>query len=196
MLTITEDLRAADAAAVRASVAVVAKIGDPGVATPCAGWDLGDLLGHMTAQLRGFAAAARGQGADPAFWVEERAGDDAVRVYTEAASDVLAAFAEEGVLDRGFVLPDAGGEVPGRLAVGMHLVDYVVHGWDVAQAIGAVFEPDADVLARTLPIVRAVPDGPRRLDPGSPFGPGLPIPAGADPLTEILLRLGREPFGR
>ncbi|SDS62763.1 TIGR03086 family metal-binding protein [Actinoplanes derwentensis] len=231
MLTIIEDLRAADAVAVRASVAVVEKIaaGDLVRVTPCAGWDLGDLLAHMTAQHRGFAAAARGQGADPAFWAEEHAGErhveqhageqrakerrveqhageqgveqraevraseDAVRRYVKAAEDVIAAFAEVGVLERTFCLPDAGGDHPGRLAIGMHLVDYTVHGWDVARAIGVDFQPGADVLARTLPIVRALPGGKARLAPGAAFGPAREVPVGADALTEILLLLGRIP---
>jgi hypothetical protein len=56
----TIDLRQADATAVRASVAVVAQVstGDLGRLTPCAEWDLGTLIAHMTAQHRGFAAAA------------------------------------------------------------------------------------------------------------------------------------------
>ena len=36
--------------------------------TPCEGWTLADLLAHMTVQHRGFAAAARGLGADPDVW--------------------------------------------------------------------------------------------------------------------------------
>ncbi|WP_430782794.1 TIGR03086 family metal-binding protein [Actinoplanes sp. G11-F43] len=199
MLIVTEDLRAADAAAVRAGVAVVERVSvaDLGLATPCAGWDLGDLLGHMTAQHRGFAAAARGHGDDPGAWVEERAGADAVREYVLAAGEVLETFAGEGeaVLERTFHLPEAGGALPARLAIGMHLVDYAVHGWDVARTIGAAYRLDDDVLAATLEIVRAVPDGPGRLAPGSPFGPGRAVPAGAGPLDEILLRLGRDPAG-
>lgn len=190
MLTIKDDLRGVDAAAVRGTVDLIHRITETDLArpTPCAGWDLAALLGHMTAQHRGFAAAARGGGGDHAVW-EPRAGDS----YGEAAEDVLSAFAEEGVLDRPFRMPEIDRPIPGRLAIGFHLVDYVVHGWDVARTIDAAYQPEPAVLAAVLPIVRAVPDGPERLGPQAPFRPALTVPAGADPLTEILLLLGRDP---
>src|ERR1700685_3712747 len=67
-----------DAEAVRASVRVVGLAGPEDLArmTPCAGWTLGDLVAHMTAQHDGFAAAAAGEGADLARWQRGgRAGD-------------------------------------------------------------------------------------------------------------------------
>ena len=189
MLTITSDLRAADAYAVRGTVDLVQRISATDLArpTPCAGWDLAALLGHMTEQHRGFAAAARGSGT-----AREPAGDP-VRAYVDAADEVISAFAADDELDRPFHLPEFGRPVPLRMAIGFHLVDYVVHGWDVARTIGAAYRPDPEVLAQALPIVRAVPDGPERLALEAPFRPALPVAAGADALTEILLLLGRDP---
>jgi hypothetical protein len=48
---------------------------------------------------------------------------------------VIVAFAQPGVLERGFALPEImpGVEFPGAQAVSFHFIDYVVHGWDVAQ---------------------------------------------------------------
>jgi uncharacterized protein (TIGR03086 family) len=189
MHTITDDLRAADAAAVRATVDLVRRVTEADLTrpTPCAGWDLATLLAHMTEQHRGFAAAARGSGAGQA------PAADPLQEYPEAAHDVIAAFAAEDVLDRAFYLPEFGRPIPGRMAIGFHLVDFVVHGWDVARSIDTLYQPDADILTSTLEIVRAVPDGPERLAPESPFRPALPVPPGADALTEILLLLGRDP---
>ena len=193
----TINLVAADAAAVRATLDLVARVipADLARPTPCAGWDLSMLLRHMTAQHHGFAAAAAGRGADHAAWELPPADTDLTRAYPAAAAAVLNAFTAEDVLERPFVLPefDATRPLPGRLVIGFHLVDYVVHGWDVAHSIGAPFQPDAEVLAAALPIVRAVPDDASRLEPGAAFAPGRPVPAGADPLTEILLLLGRDP---
>lgn len=119
----------------------------------------------------------------------------AITSYTEAAELVIAAFAEPGVLDRVFVLPEVAGDrpIPGEVAVGFHLVDYVVHGWDVARTLGLPFEPPDEVLAAALPVARAVPSGERRLEPGAAFGPALTFADGSDPLTEIIARLGRSP---
>ena len=66
-----------------------------------------------------------------------------------AAADVLDAFADDGVLDASFALPDfgPGAAFPGSQAIGFHFVDYVVHGWDVARAIESPFTLPADVIA-------------------------------------------------
>ena len=113
--------------------------------------------------------------------------------YAQAAELVIAAFAEPGVLDRGFLLPAITPQpVPARLAIGFHLVDYVVHGWDVARALGLAYELPPDVLAAALPIAEAVPDNEARLEPGAAFAPRVPEP-GDDPLNRILALLGRDP---
>jgi uncharacterized protein (TIGR03086 family) len=185
----------ADAAAVRDTLLLTAAItaADLGRPTPCAGWDLRALLAHLTAQHRGFAAATRGRGGDPAVW-QPRESTDPVADHAAAAADVLAAFGDPERRDE-FDLPElsTGRPVPAATAIGFHLVDYVVHGWDVARTLGAAYRPAPAVLAAALPIARAVPDGPFRQAPGAAFAPAVPVPPGAGPLDEILLRLGRRP---
>ena len=171
------------------------------LATPCAGWTLGDLLTHMTVQHRGFAAAARGSGADLAAWRAEplaaAVADDPAGCYAAAARDVLAAFATPGVDDAPFALPEFGADAvfPGEMAMGFHFVDYVVHGWDVAAALGVAWEPPADAIDAVMPIVMAVPDGDFRAEAGSPFARAIPSDAGGD-LDRILRHLGRRPDWR
>ena len=192
MRTIRTDLRSRDERAVRATVTVVARVtpADLDLPTPCAEWNLGALLAHMTAQHRGFAAAAAGHGADPEVW--QPTGNPLVE-YAEAADQVIAAFAAPGVPERDFLLPEIDRPIPGSTAIGFHFVDYVVHGWDVARALGLRWELPEDVLTAALPIARAVPGGDLRLTPGAAFAPGLPVTTGAEPLTEILALLGRSP---
>jgi uncharacterized protein (TIGR03086 family) len=190
------DIREMDRRAVLASVELVSLVGpdDLGRPTPCPDWTLGDLLAHMTAQHRGFAAAAGG-GADLAVWEVGPPGADPVPAYSEAADRVLAAFALDGVLERPFALPEISTRLtfPGRQAIGFHCVDYVVQGWDVARALGVPYRPDPDLVAATLRIARAVPDGPERLEPGAAFRPGLAVPEGASPLDRVVSALGRSP---
>jgi uncharacterized protein (TIGR03086 family) len=189
----------ADAAATRGSVEIVAQVApdDLDRPTPCAGWDLRALLAHMTVQHRGFAAAAADRGADLAIW-QPADSLDPVADYRAAAAEVLTAFSAPDVLDRDFALPEIprAPSFPGRVAVGFHLVDYVVHGWDVARTLGRPYSPAAEVVAATLPIARAVPDGAARLASGAAFAPGLAVADGVPPLDEILLRLGRDPNWR
>lgn len=193
----TLNVREADAVAVAASVAVVRRLtaADLGRPTPCADWDLGALLAHMTAQHKGFAAAAAGHGGDLGTWQPGPLGDDPVQAYADAAEEVITAFAEDGVLERGFVIPEVGSgqSFPGRIVIGFHLVDYVVHGWDVATSLGIPFDLPADVLEVTLPIAEAVPGGAARTTPGAAFGPAQPITGEAGALDRILALLGRSP---
>jgi uncharacterized protein (TIGR03086 family) len=153
----------------------------------------------MTVQHRGFAAAARGAGADLGIWRPETVADavaaDPVAAYAAAAADVIDAFAGVDVLERTVALPEfgAGAAFPASLAVGFHLVDYLVHGWDVARTLGKPFDPPPEVVAAALPLAFAVPDGGFRADAKSPFGPTIPPSAQAGDLDRMLAQLGRDP---
>ncbi|GAA1040031.1 TIGR03086 family metal-binding protein [Virgisporangium ochraceum] len=186
-----------DRRAVAESVRVVARVaaGNLDRPTPCAQWTLGDLLAHMTAQHRGFAAAARGTGADPRAWEVLPLGDDPVAAYTAAADDVVAAFAGPGVADARFALPEFSTEVTfrGVRAVGFHFLDYVVHTWDVARSLGVHPALPPELVTAALPIAEAVPDGPGRAQPGAPFAPRLSIVEGATDLDRLLALVGRAP---
>lgn len=183
--------------AVLASVEVVSQVGldDLPRPTPCSEWTLADLLAHMTVQHNGFAAAARGNGGDLEVWRIQPLGPDPVAGYRAAADDVLAAFSEDGALDREFVLPEFHPvtRFPGARAIGFHLIDYVVHAWDVARSIDVPYELDPSLSEIALHIALAVPDGDNRRTPGAAFRPALPPGDAATPLDRILTALGRSP---
>jgi uncharacterized protein (TIGR03086 family) len=197
----TTDVRPFHRIAVLTSIKIVDQItrDDLHHATPCAGWDLGDLLAHMTVQHRGFAAAARGAGADLAVWdvdtVSEAVAVSPAATYAAAARDVIDAFAADGTMEAKFALPEFGPDVvvPGALAMGFHFIDYVVHGWDVARSIDVDFQLPADVIAAAEPIAFAVPDDASRRTPRSPFRTALDSPRGSSRLDRILAHLGRSP---
>jgi uncharacterized protein (TIGR03086 family) len=194
-----DDIRPLHRIAVLNSVDVVSSVttGDLVKVTPCVGWNLADLLTHMTVQHRGFAAAARGHGADEAVWqpetVAEAVAADPAGAYAAAANEVIVAFAGVNVLDAGFALPELapGALFPGAMAIGFHYLDYVVHGWDVARTMGQAYELPADVVAAALPLALMVPDGDFRNSENAVFGPPLPSTDPADDLDRILTHLGR-----
>jgi uncharacterized protein (TIGR03086 family) len=152
----------------------------------------------MTVQHRGFAAAARGDGADLSRWDAATVADavalDPAGTYATAAADVLDAFADAG-LETSFALPEFGPNAvfPASQAIGFHFVDYVVHGWDVARSIDKPFALPDDVISAVLPLVLAVPDGDFRDTPGSPFARAIEGVEGVSDLDRILLHLGRSP---
>jgi uncharacterized protein (TIGR03086 family) len=198
---INQDVRPLHRIAVLASVDVVSAVtaDDLSKVTPCVGWNLADLLAHMTVQHHGFAAAARGHGADPAIWQPDTVADavtaDPAGTYAAAAAAVIDAFAGADVLDAAFALPEfgAGATFPGSVAIGFHYVDYVVHGWDVARTIDQPFELPVDVVAAALPLAYAVPDGSFRTSDGAVFGPAIPSTRPTNDLDRILAYLGRSP---
>src|ERR1700736_5927253 len=93
------DVRPLHRTAVLASVDVVGAVtaNDLRRPTPCEGWSLADLLAHMTVQHHGFAAAARGAGAESAVWEAANAADagaaDPVGTHAAPAAGVLDASA-------------------------------------------------------------------------------------------------------
>ncbi|WP_412542476.1 TIGR03086 family metal-binding protein [Longispora sp. K20-0274] len=174
---------------------IVAQVtpGDLARESPCAGWNLADLLGHMIGQHRGFAAAARGLPVDPAVWEDVTLGPDPAADYAVAADDVLAAFAAEDFAGRTLALHGFG-HVPAATAMMMHFVDYLAHGWDVARTLGVPADLDEELCERALRLGSRWPaDSPSIWGPGAPFGAKVPVPAGASAADRFLGFLGRTP---
>ncbi|MFD4357847.1 TIGR03086 family metal-binding protein [Nocardia sp. NPDC058518] len=160
------------------------------IETPCAGWDLRALLEHMGTQNRGFAAAARGAN-DPAVWVVHHAVDP-IGDYVRSAHEVVDAFAA-GEAETLFLPEIPPGHFPAATALGFHLIDSVVHAWDVARSVGHVIDLDSDLAPTALRIAEAVPTGTARLRPGAAFGPALEVADTTATLARILGILGRSP---
>jgi hypothetical protein len=79
-----------------------------------------------------------------------------------------------------------------RQAVSFHFIDYVVHSWDVAKALGLEVHFAPELLDAALRVAEAVPNGETRLAPGSAFAPAVAWQDGS-PLDRIVAILGRSP---
>lgn len=163
--------------------------------TPCADWNLRQLVDHMTTENLGFAAAARGRGSDPAPWVGHSNRADPVADYVTATESLISAFAEPDVLRQSFALPllTREKEFPGEQAVMMQLVDSVVHAWDLARTVDLPLTVDDDVTAPVLALCEQIPDDGSRRKPGAVFGPSMPCADDAPALERIVALLGRSP---
>ena len=193
------DIREYDRRALEGTGRVVARVTEDrlNAQTPCAGWDLRALLIHMAGNNNGFAEAAEGRPADPAVWVGEGIGDgvrdNVVGEYLKSAERVAAAFAAPGVLDRRLEVHGFG-SFPAPVAIGMHFIDYLVHGWDVARAIGVDHRLDPELCRAVLEIGAGwPPDSPAIWGPGAPFGHRVQVPEDAPPDHRMLGFLGRSP---
>lgn len=184
---------AIDAAFLRASdvfEATLARI--PGDAwdnaSPCAGWTVRDVVGHVIGTMTEAAAVLRGEplSRDPSV-PGDAAGDDPV-----AALRAVSAAAREAVKTANLSQPT---ETPhGRRTVAEALAfptaDLIVHAWDVGHATKqSLLLPD-ELLAHVVRTSEQVPEEILR-GPGL-FGPAQPVADDADDTTRVMAWLGRD----
>lgn len=189
------DLRALDRQVLDVTVRIVADVTPDQLdrPTPCAEWNLGELLRHMVAHNNGFAAAARGLPAAPAVWDGDQLAADPATAFAASAARVTEAFGAADLLD-GRMEVHGYGVLPARTALGMHLIDYLAHGWDVARAIGQHPRLDEEACLATLRIAAGWPVGsPAIWGPGAPFAPPVDVPPDAPADHRVLGLLGRSP---
>jgi len=156
--------------------------------TPCAQWDLRALLVHLVSENLGFADAARG-GTAAGSWSIGTLDPDPVTAFAASAAEVAEAFAADGLLARLVTVP-AFGVFPGEVAVKMHLIDTVAHGWDVSRTLGEDWAPEEDLVEAALTVALRFPM-PR--GPGQAFGALVDVPQDAPAAERLLGYLGRDP---
>jgi uncharacterized protein (TIGR03086 family) len=175
--------------ALQGTLTVLTKIqpGQLDAPTPCASWDVGALINHVTGSARWWAGTITGA-ADPA--AADYAAGDYAAAYQESIQIALAAFGADGVLDRTVRLPF--GELPGAVVLGMAATEQFTHGWDLARATGQPTDLDPELAAELLGQARLViTDAYRGPDGEALFGPVRQAPAGASPADQLAAFLGR-----
>ncbi|TCN32101.1 uncharacterized protein (TIGR03086 family) [Kribbella orskensis] len=156
--------------------------------TPCSEWNLGELIAHLVAENRGFAANATGV-IDRVAWKPGPPDEITLAKFPATVEKVTAAFAEYAVLERPVEIREFG-VFPGRVAVAVHFVDYLVHAWDVARAIGRP-DPIPDELADAA--LRLSPLFPVERSAGGAFAAVVPVDADASASERLLGLVGRDP---
>lgn len=115
--------------------------------TPCAEWNVRQLVNHMARGNLNYVGLLRGGTAAEFLRLREddALGTDPVDAYTRSARACATAFAEPGALDR--VLDYPLGAITGRQALAVRITDSVVHTWDLARAVGADDRLDPGLVA-------------------------------------------------
>lgn len=156
--------------------------------TPCTGWDVRALLGHLIGITLIYGAGGLSAGE---MFAPAEVGDDPGWAYGLAAKSALDTFSTPGAMERTFRLP--AGEVPGSVALGLALTEAAVHGWDLADATGKSGTIDSDVAEALLAFHRSVAATEFRLGPDAMFGPEVPVDAGRSESDRLVGFLGRRP---
>ncbi|MEW2418168.1 TIGR03086 family metal-binding protein [Streptomyces sp. NPDC046866] len=161
--------------------------------TPCPGYAVDGLLGHLAHLAAAFRDAARkdlGPTTDtapgatapslPSSWREELP-----RVLGELADAWRDPSAWTGMTRAGGV--DLPGDVAGRVAAD----ELVIHGWDLARATGQAYAPDRAALQASYAFLLAAAEDESR--GGGIFGPVVPVPDDAPLLDRAVGLSGRDP---
>lgn len=156
-------------------------------ATPCASWDVAALINHMVGAQHFFLARMTGQ---PPSGEQDFASGDYVAAFDEASTRSLAAFQEEGALQRTVSLPF--GDMPGAGVLGLAATDTFQHSWDLAKATGQdtdlAPELAEGLLAQAKEMIQPAFRGPD----GAPFGPEKLCDDSASNADQLAAFLGRD----
>lgn len=168
------------------------------LSTPCSDWDVRALIAHLVGGNVRYAAVAEGKpmrrgpegkpmGRGPV--AADLLGDNPGDAYRRSAEVVEQAWRDPTLLDRQFELPF--GTLPGRAALGMHLVETVTHAWDLAKATEQQPSFNPKVVQTASQFARSSMTDQR--PPGSPFAAPVPVAEDATELDRLAAFLGRKP---
>jgi uncharacterized protein (TIGR03086 family) len=175
---------------------LVARVEDDelGKPTPCPAYTLGDLVQHVGVLALAFAAAAN---KDRNEYNEEQPPGDAAKLGVGWRARIprdLAALAEAWRQPGAWtgMTRIGGGDTPAEVAGLVAADELVVHGWDVARAMGQPYdaEPELVEAARSFLVMFASPDAPA--GPDVAFGPSREVTGGAPALDHVLALAGRD----
>ena len=162
--------------------------------TPCIEWNVRELVNHMLLGTRMSVQLLAGASQQEAI---AGLGDDMIADSQDPVADYVAlatqmqdGFGAPGGLDGTVDHPM--GQIPRTMFVGFRIMDHGTHAWDLARAIGADEDLDADLLQRMWDDIQPMAGGLAGL---GMFGDSASGDVGEDaPLqTRFLDLVGRRP---
>ena len=154
--------------------------------TPCADWDVRELLNHTISVVEMFDDAAQTKPFDASIFGRDNVGHDPGVSYEARAAVLRQTLGRPGAADTPWLLPF--GEFPAKTALSFATVEVFQHGWDVARATGQSVDFDPEVTAAAQAGAQVVPGEQR-----SPvaFADAIPCPESAAPEDQLAAYLGR-----
>jgi uncharacterized protein (TIGR03086 family) len=152
--------------------------------TPCSEYTVKDLTRHL---LNSIVAIGGAVGAD--LTVAEDT-DSIERLVIGVARPALDAWHKHG-LEGEVTL--GGGSMPARVAVGVLSIEFLVHGWDYARAVGHDIDAPNSLSEYVLGLAQQIIKEPQRTVAG--FDDPVDVPEDADALTRLVAFTGRNPAG-
>jgi uncharacterized protein (TIGR03086 family) len=161
------------------------------LASPCASWQVRDVVNHVVGNNFWFEAIARdGVAPDrPNNAAPDETAADFAELFRQGSTRAVAAFV--AAMDATLHLP--WGDMPASVFILMASADQFVHGWDLARATGLPTDLDEELASQFLEFYRsAIADEFRGPDAVAPFGP-LVSTTSDDPVAQLAAVAGRNP---
>jgi uncharacterized protein (TIGR03086 family) len=156
--------------------------------TPCADWNVRELLNHVVAGNWWAAELASGATIDEvgARLDGDQLGAAPLDAYERSAEAAATAFEKPGDLESPCAV--SYGPVPGSVYAGHRFIDVLIHGWDLAVATGQDHTLAPALVDACLEVV--VPQA-EMLRSSGMFGGDVAAPGTADAQARLLAMLGR-----
>jgi uncharacterized protein (TIGR03086 family) len=156
--------------------------------TPCTDWDVRALVNHLVYEARWAPPLLQGETIEQVGtrFDGDLLGDAPQASYDGALGEAVAAVHEPGALERTVHL--SFGDTEAAEYVTQLTGDFVVHGWDLARAIGADERIDPELVDF---VQRSAEPQAELLAASGLFDPPLPVAEDADPQTKLLAMFGR-----
>jgi uncharacterized protein (TIGR03086 family) len=154
--------------------------------TPCSEWDVRALVNHLVYEMRWAKPLFEGSTIEEVGdrFEGDLLGDDPKGAWDDAAKAAAAALPAD--LER--LVHLSFGDVPGgEYAMQLH-ADLLVHGWDLARAIGEEERLDPEAVEACSAWFQEREEAYRM---GGAVGPRPQLPADVDAQTELLAAFGR-----
>ncbi|WP_218717305.1 TIGR03086 family metal-binding protein [Nocardia sp. MH4] len=163
--------------------------------TPCAEFDVRALLNHLLFWGPSLVGAASKAAVAPPAAAEtevDLTADDWSTALETQLGELAAAWRDPAAW-QGTTRLGGPTELPASLVGGIVVGELIVHGWDLARALGTTVEWDDDLLDYVLDETAATADQGRAM---GIYGPEIPVAADAPLLDRILGLTGRDPAGK
>lgn len=158
--------------------------------TPDTDWDVRALVNHVLGEnlwapplLEGKTIAEVGDRFDG-----DQLGDDPAAAWAEAAAASVASVSQDGVLER--TVHVSFGDISAREYVSQLVSDHLIHGWDLARALGDDAPLDPELVDFVYDFLGPQVDAWRG---AGVFAARVDVPSGADRQSELLAATGRDP---
>jgi uncharacterized protein (TIGR03086 family) len=152
--------------------------------TPCSEYDVTALTEHLLKSITGIGGMAGAQ------FPKREVGDSVERQIVGAARPALDAWHHRG-LDG--TVPFGNTEMPAKSACGIFSIEFLVHAWDYAVAVGRAVEAPEPLAEYVLDLAHSTIRPEFRGAAG--FNDPVDVPADAGALDQLVAFTGRNPAG-